>query len=138
MVWFGEYLNLLNKLYMNQKQKNNTANDSKDYSNPSFGSVMLVMFCTIIFISIIHIIPKPTSNNLESNSVQSTSKPVQKPDCFKRDEQFAVNELGQMNRDVLSFSQISYRKYYIQYIDWDIPSGYNGDMIVDYNGTPCY
>ena len=42
-----------------------------------------------------------------------------------------------MDRDIIEFTEIGKRKYYIRYISWRTGSDVNGDQILDYKNSPC-
>jgi hypothetical protein len=53
------------------------------------------------------------------------------------DKSFIESKMKQMDRDIIEFSEIGKRKYYIRYISWRTGSAVNGDQILNYKNTPC-
>ncbi len=53
------------------------------------------------------------------------------------DENFIRSKMKQMDRDIIEFSEIGKRKYYIRYISWKTGNAVNGDQILDYKNAPC-
>ena len=53
------------------------------------------------------------------------------------DKSFIESKMKQMDRDIIEFSEIGKRKYYIRYISWRTGSAVNGDQILDYKNSPC-
>ena len=53
------------------------------------------------------------------------------------DENFISSKMKQMDRDIIEFSEIGKRKYYIRYISWKTGNAVNGDQILDYKNAPC-
>ncbi len=53
------------------------------------------------------------------------------------DERFIRSKMDEMDRDVLEFSEIDKRKYYVRYISWSNGTAVNGDQILDYSNNPC-
>ena len=53
------------------------------------------------------------------------------------DERFIRSKMEQMDRDVIEFSKIGKRKYFVRYISWSTGNAINGDQILDYSNNPC-
>ena len=53
------------------------------------------------------------------------------------DERFIKSKMDQMDRDVLEFSTIGKRKYYVRYISWSTGNAIEGDQTLDYSNNPC-
>ena len=45
--------------------------------------------------------------------------------------------MDEMDRDVLEFSKIGKRKYFVRYISWSTGTAVSGDQILDYSNNPC-
>ena len=58
-----------------------------------------------------------------------------KTDCG--DKSSIEGKMKEMDRDIIEFSEIGKRKYYIRYVSWRTGSAVNGTEILDYNNTPC-
>jgi len=57
--------------------------------------------------------------------------------CIKKEKQFIINKMKQMNRDVTSIENLAPRKYFVQYIDWRTGTGESGSEVLDYSMLPC-
>ena len=68
----------------------------------------------------------------------STESEKRNNDCSGYgDKSFIESKMKQMDRDIIEFSEIGKRKYYIRYISWRTGSAVNGDQILNYKNTPC-
>ena len=53
------------------------------------------------------------------------------------DERYIRAKMDEMDRDVLEFSKIGKRKYFVRYISWSTGTAISGDQILDYSNNPC-
>jgi|TARA_R110000744_G_scaffold117747_1_gene220163 hypothetical protein len=68
----------------------------------------------------------------------STERKKRTNDCNGYgDKSFIESKMKQMDRDIIEFTEIGKRKYYIRYISWRTGSAVNGDQILDYKNSPC-
>tara|TARA_B110000503_G_scaffold139681_1_gene228647 strand:+ start:1045 stop:1671 length:627 start_codon:yes stop_codon:yes gene_type:complete len=84
--------------------------------------------------------PKKTKKLNDKPSVTSGKKgniPDGGGDCNTRDNNFIINKMKQMNRDVISIQNAGNRKYFVQYVDWRTGRGNSGSTVLDYSNSPC-
>ena len=81
---------------------------------------------------------KCSCKNRAKDINSSTESKKRTNDCSGYGDKSIINsKMKQMDRDIIEFSEIGKRKYYIRYISWRTGSAVNGDQILDYNNTPC-
>lgn len=94
----------------------------------------------IIMITSITLISCGKSNRGKEVSNRNSSNKSEKKDnkCSGYgDKSFIESKMKQMDRDIIEFSEIGKRKYYVRYISWRTGRAVNGDQILDYNNSPC-
>ena len=81
-------------------------------------------------------VEKESSYN-ENGTTPSSFKDTNSADCSTRDNNFIINKMKQMNRDVISVQNAGNRKYFVQYVDWSSGTGNSGSIVLDYSNAPC-
>jgi hypothetical protein len=80
-----------------------------------------------------------TESSVDEQKTETSSPESKKTtDCNGYgDERFIRSKMDEMDRDVLEFSKIGKRKYFVRYISWSTGTAINGDQILDYSNNPC-
>lgn len=73
----------------------------------------------------------------ENGTTPSSFKDTNSADCSTRDNNFIINKMKQMNRDVISVQNVGNRNYFVQYVDWSSGTGNSGSIVLDYSNAPC-
>ena len=81
---------------------------------------------------------KTESSGDEQKTEISSPEAKKTADCDGYgDERFIRSKMEQMDRDVIEFSKIGKRKYFVRYISWSTGNAINGDQILDYSNNTC-